>query len=210
MNNKYNFIDLTGKRFGRLTVLNKSIQRGNKGQIKWDCICDCGNYHTVSGESLRDGKSKSCGCLRKEHMPPNKIKDRFEFLRMRLYKSIIIKRSKQINKSFDLSYESFCKIIEQPCFYCGELNSNCIQDYSTKQNKFISDTVIYYNGIDRVDNNLGYLNTNVVACCKRCNSAKNDMLIDEFINWINKVHKNINSEKEPYCDIAMNRIKNVI
>jgi len=191
MVNKYNFIDLTGKRFGRLVILNKSIQRGNKGQIKWDCICDCGNYHTVTGESLRSGRSKSCGCLRKEYIPPNKKEDRFEFLRMRLYKNIIIKRSKQIDKPYGLLYEKFCELIKQPCYYCGDIDTNYIQDYSTKQNKFISDTVIYYNGIDRVDNNLGYLETNVVPCCKRCNSAKNDMHIHEFYKWIKRVYKNI-------------------
>ena len=68
--------DLTGLKFGRLTVISKSDERGNKGQIKWDCVCECGNYHTVTGESLRSGKSKSCGCLKKEFIEKNKFKKR--------------------------------------------------------------------------------------------------------------------------------------
>ena len=61
-----NTIDLTNKKFGKLLVVKELKSRGNKGQIKWECRCDCGNKHTVTGESLRSGKSKSCGCLKKE------------------------------------------------------------------------------------------------------------------------------------------------
>lgn len=55
------FIDLTDKRFGKLTVL----ARGNKdkyGNIRWYCHCDCGNFTTVFGGDLRSGASQSCGC----------------------------------------------------------------------------------------------------------------------------------------------------
>lgn len=57
-------IDLTGQRFGRLLVLNKSLEKRNR--VFWDCICDCGAKKAVSGKLLRNGESKSCGCLFKE------------------------------------------------------------------------------------------------------------------------------------------------
>lgn len=57
-------LDLVGVRFGRLVVVSLSDQKGGRNQRKWECICDCGNRKTVQGESLRDGSSKSCGCLR--------------------------------------------------------------------------------------------------------------------------------------------------
>lgn len=54
-------IDLTGQRFGKLTVLRKDpINQGTKA--KWICKCDCGNITSVLSESLRAGKSYSCGC----------------------------------------------------------------------------------------------------------------------------------------------------
>ena len=58
-------IDLTGKRFGRLTVIRKAedFSNGNHTHHKWVCKCDCGKEKIVSGESLRNGSSKSCGCL---------------------------------------------------------------------------------------------------------------------------------------------------
>ena len=55
-------IDLTGLRFGRLTVLGQNGRRG--ASILWRCRCDCGNELSVSGNSLRNGKATSCGCRR--------------------------------------------------------------------------------------------------------------------------------------------------
>jgi len=57
------FIDLTGKRFGRWTVL--AILR-DRGAVRWLCRCDCGTSRIVHGKLLRKGKSKSCGCLKRE------------------------------------------------------------------------------------------------------------------------------------------------
>lgn len=58
-------IDITGKKFGRLTVLRYSYS-ADDGQAHWECRCDCGNITTPSGSVLRRGKVKSCGCLRAE------------------------------------------------------------------------------------------------------------------------------------------------
>lgn len=62
-------IDLTGKRFGRLTVLKRcgtyTYPSGNK-RSKWLCKCDCGNICEVKSNSLKSGK-KSCGCLEAEN-----------------------------------------------------------------------------------------------------------------------------------------------
>jgi hypothetical protein len=60
------FKDLTGKRFGRLTVLERDITRNKK--TYWKCRCNCKNKTTVSIEmySLRKGITTSCGCVHKE------------------------------------------------------------------------------------------------------------------------------------------------
>jgi len=56
--------DLTGKVFGKLTVISKhsTIKRCTR----WKCKCECGNEAIVLGESLKSGATKSCGCYRKE------------------------------------------------------------------------------------------------------------------------------------------------
>ena len=59
-----NLIDLTGQRFGRLTVTERTVSPS--GRPMWLCVCDCGNDAVVSGDSLRRGVTKSCGCLSKQ------------------------------------------------------------------------------------------------------------------------------------------------
>lgn len=56
-------LNLTNKKFGRLTVLYK-IENSNP--IKWHCKCDCGNEKDIVATSLNNGYTKSCGCLKKE------------------------------------------------------------------------------------------------------------------------------------------------
>jgi hypothetical protein len=61
-------IDLTGQRFGRLLVTGRSSKPGSKGEICWECLCDCGTECPVSGGRLRRGLTQSCGCLKLELM----------------------------------------------------------------------------------------------------------------------------------------------
>ena len=55
-------IDLTGHRFGRRVVIREAGRKN--GNVAWLCRCDCGNESVVSGDSLRSGRSQSCGCNR--------------------------------------------------------------------------------------------------------------------------------------------------
>lgn len=57
---KGNFVDLTGQRFARLTAV-ECVSRGKP--TTWKCFCSCGNSTIVEASNLRNGKTKSCGCL---------------------------------------------------------------------------------------------------------------------------------------------------
>lgn len=57
------FKDITGMKFGKLTVLQRTGTTNN-GKAMWLCQCDCGNTTTVNGTDLRLGATQSCGCLR--------------------------------------------------------------------------------------------------------------------------------------------------
>lgn len=59
-----NALDLVGKTFGRLTVLEKD--RTEKGILYWRCLCSCGNETILPTGRLTSGHTKSCGCLVKE------------------------------------------------------------------------------------------------------------------------------------------------
>lgn len=57
-------IDLSGKRFGRLQVMERAELRNNKPC--WRCLCDCGVAVIIRGNDLRAGRTSSCGCLQRD------------------------------------------------------------------------------------------------------------------------------------------------
>ena len=65
-------IDLIGQRFGRLVVVKKCddyhITKSGRKYRQWDCVCDCGNTVVVTETCLKQGNTKSCGCLHKEQI----------------------------------------------------------------------------------------------------------------------------------------------
>lgn len=61
-------IDLTGRRFGRLTAVRMTDARTSKGSVVWQCRCDCGKMIEVPSDSLIYGNQQSCGCLKADSM----------------------------------------------------------------------------------------------------------------------------------------------
>jgi len=57
--------NLVGQRFGKLLVLGETTKR-YRGNVYWLCQCDCGNTWVALGSNLKQGQTRSCGCLRKE------------------------------------------------------------------------------------------------------------------------------------------------
>lgn len=70
-------IDLTGKKFGKLTVVERAedhLTPKGKRQLKWLCQCECGKQVAVVGSSLRSGATTSCGCNRGRKAQGSKAK----------------------------------------------------------------------------------------------------------------------------------------
>lgn len=59
------FINLTGKRFGKLIVI-KHIEKDKYKHHKWLCLCDCGKEKFIRNDHLKNGDTKSCGCIQRE------------------------------------------------------------------------------------------------------------------------------------------------
>lgn len=71
-------IDLSGKKFGRLLVLEKSeskVTPNGTARTMWKCKCDCGNIVFRSQQNLRDAKHPSCGCWKSELTSERKLED---------------------------------------------------------------------------------------------------------------------------------------
>jgi hypothetical protein len=84
------------------------------------------------------------------------------------------------NNDFDLSFEYFCKLLANCCHYCGDEPSRIFKSHRKRKNSII------YNGIDRVDNSIGYFDSNTVSCCTNCNFSKKAYSIDEFKIMVKK------------------------
>lgn len=76
------FNDLSGRRFGRLVVLNRMASNDANNKVVWLCQCDCGRQTVVIGSLLNTGKTKSCGCLTRERTIERSTKHGFRHTRL--------------------------------------------------------------------------------------------------------------------------------
>lgn len=182
--------DLTGKRFGKLFVQELSTYRNKRGQLYWLCLCDCGNAKTVKGAHMTRGGVDSCGCntgtkrslkLRKPVLP--------QFLKIQFNSYRMSAQSRNLN--FEFSIEEFQTFLFKNCFYCDS------HPYAVWTHQYIDGTQesIFWNGIDRVDSQKGYVSENCVTCCKICNQAKMNTQLVEFIAWMKRVANNFENLK---------------
>ena len=61
---KNNYVNLTGKKFGKLTVIERLPNK--KGHVIYKCVCECGTHCEILSHNLTSGNTKSCGCLRRK------------------------------------------------------------------------------------------------------------------------------------------------
>lgn len=181
--------DKSGMRFGMLVVEKFSHYRlSAKGgrRLIWDCVCDCGTRKKIENSSLLAGHSKSCGCLHKQRLKTlhkgNVKKDAAFDAVVRDYKRI----AKSRNLEFALSEKQIRDLTSQDCFYCGQEPSK-VKDKNGQH--IFKESVYIYNGIDRIDNSVGYVYDNCVTCCTECNWAKGTRTQEEFLNWIFRLIK---------------------
>lgn len=184
-NRAHNFKNLTGKVYGRLFVVG--LDQTYKDSLRYVCVCECGNICVKRATALRSN-TRSCGCIRKEAAARNIrhiIKDATEQAAFNKLFREYVGSAKQRGYTFNLTVEQFNTLIHGVCYYCG--------DRPNKQQKTYTRSGVYiiYNGIDRVNNTVGYEYTNCVSCCTVCNLAKRSMSEQDFYLWVNKVYTHI-------------------
>jgi hypothetical protein len=151
-------IDLIGKRFNKLTVVERS------GITKfyvatWKCLCDCGNFKIASSANLKNGHTTSCGC-RYRKRPYESLYNRLKHECDRRNNKLAI---------LEISYDDFLQFTKiEKCHYCG--NSITWREFGCGWHKRSSNT-----NLDRKDNSQGYTKENCVVCCRRCNAGKSSL-----------------------------------
>jgi hypothetical protein len=169
------FRNLSEQRFGRLVA---KYHQFRENDTYWFCECDCGETKWVLRASLTGGWTKSCGCLEKECR-----KDSFGEAAYKVIFRSYINSAKARKLEFLLTDEQFRKFITSRCYYCNSEPSQ-ISHARNLNGDFI------YNGIDRLNPDIGYMIDNCVSCCKKCNYAKLAMSKEEFLDLVYKIYKN--------------------
>lgn len=193
VNIKKFLVTVINKKFNRLLCLERTDRRSKKGSAIYKFQCDCGNIYYSDITQVKRGVSKSCGCLHKEHLgiiALGKPEEASYGEKFRAYKG----KAKRRGYKWELSYAHFKYIIKKECIYCGSKpkSFNCYlqKDLSrrtgeeTLKNETVSRQWVKINGVDRIDNNVGYNLNNCIPCCKICNQAKSNSSLVEWINYL--------------------------
>jgi len=167
-------IPIIGLRSGRLIVISEYPQRTKDGQLLWLCRCDCGNETVVRGYSLRQGQTKSCGCIRIERISLPNPEDS---AKNRIWEAYTANARKR-HLVWELSKSEFFVMLALPCTYCGR--EPCTV-WTSGPSVYVS------NGVDRIDSGKGYTQDNSVSCCSECNRAKMEKPADAFIAHCRRV-----------------------
>lgn len=141
-----NKIEMTGKQFGRLTVIEEAT-RHSSGHARWICKCSCGNItNPILGSDLRSGKVLSCGCLHNELLSQKMKKHGMKNTRLyRIWNNM----------------KNRCKQPSVPCYkvygergidVCKEWEADFLTFYNWAMQNGYNENLT----IDRKDNNKGY------------------------------------------------------
>lgn len=174
-------VNMMGKKVGFLTVVGlvSTSKRNGVGTV-WRCECVCGEFRNVWYDSLKTGSTKSCGCKSVEmrRATVGRPPDFAAISRvLRMYKW----NAKIRGLEFNLSRETMVSFIKKDCHYCGVGPSSLVKPMNETDGDYA------YNGIDRMDSNLGYDESNCVTACRHCNLAKHDMPYDTFIALVQRI-----------------------
>jgi hypothetical protein len=144
---KKEFIDITGQKFGRLTVLYKCDYKiGN--EIYWHCLCDCGKEKDIQGKSIRYGKTKSCGCLHDERIIEYNKTVKAKYNTYDLSGEYGIGWTSNTNKEFYFDLEDYDKIKDY-CWYEDKHGYICASDKNNQHKQiFLHRTILDLNNKD--------------------------------------------------------------
>lgn len=154
-----------------------------------EVICECGRTKEVQLNNVIGGHSICCG-FSPCKTPFNKDKRSIETTYNSIfyaYKSGAVKR----NLIFELTKDQFKEFLKKNCYYCNQPPSSLYQIKNSKTGEIRAGLPLLYNGIDRINNDLGYTVENSVTCCETCNKMKHAYDYTFFINHINKIYNHL-------------------
>lgn len=177
MKHSHSFIDLSGQKFGKLTIISYHRASEKERRALWLCQCECGNQTTTSGKMLRSGHTKSCGCLQSETTAKRNFRHGF--------------KKRNAEDVTGGAYECWCKIRQR----CNNPNCDDYEGYGAKGIKVCDRWDVFENfladmgsrpaphlSIHRLKNELGYSPDNCIwaDAIVQANNKTNNRRIDCF------------------------------
>lgn len=166
------------------------------GKNKYN-IVRCNNCYQITTRR-KNTKSKSCGCKRGAS---GKTKPGADKSAWKAYLDGYTRGAKKRGLVWELTNTQFRELTTQDCQYCGmppekwtKLFKQMERVSKTKSRRkkfdvdYYSKALIEVNGIDRVDNSLGYITSNCVPCCKKCNFMKHQLSVEDMLHHIKRVY----------------------
>lgn len=185
--------EIVGLIINDVEAIRQTEDRDNSGYVIYEAECKlCGKIQMKASYDFARGTVR-CDCEEwklKFGKPLGRKPDPDNLSNVNRVFKQYKKSAKERNLSFELTKKQFKSLIEADCFYCGKKpqrrnrTSTCHGEY-------------YCNGIDRMNNSIGYTVENCVTCCSECNFGKGTMSKQDFLNWVKRVYEHtFSAEKE--------------
>lgn len=173
-----NKLNLSGLKFGHLTLLKQVKRTDGRGHALWSTRCDCGTVKEIEGRNIVNGETRTCGNCeysRKLRADANRNRKRLgNHVRVRLLKLQETAEKQRVPCS--LSEQQLARIMKEECLYCGQ---------KPEAGKFPPSE------LTRTESSSGYVEDNVVASCRKCKRMKGDSNHEEFLDHIHNVVRSL-------------------
>lgn len=163
--------DLTGRRFDRLLVLGRHGNDSKSGDRLWTCKCDCGETTIKRSSTLKRGRGKSCGCLRRELAAARFYSYHEGKGWRRTRETVLLADAKRRAKDAGLPFNLDIGDVFVPAI-CPALGIPLSWDAGPRGDGLPS--------IDRIKPDLGYIKGNVAIISYRANRLKNNATLAEI------------------------------
>ena len=183
--------DLVGKRYGRLVVRSRSPRRTSFGGTRWFCVCDCGEKTEVALNNLRNGTTRSCGCLARERA--SRMGKARKGKRAWNWKGVgdisgsfwnqILAGAEQRGLEVKVTHQDIWDLFRKQKGICAL--SGCSLCFDAVGERSVGNA-----SLDRIDSSKGYVPGNIQWVDKRIQQMKWDMSQDEFLTLCRAVAKN--------------------
>lgn len=171
-------IDLTGQIINNNYIIKICLEKSKHGQVLW--LTECVNCKLHKNKLATQIKMYG-GCRNCSGLPSGYVG------LLKLFKVYSSQASKS-GKMFDLSIEQFRILTSSNCDYCGIEPRQLTKNYNKSKNPPTWGNY-YFNGIDRKNNNIGYIWNNCLPCCWTCNQAKKAQSYEKFTSWLDRITK---------------------